>query len=174
MRVVAGYVGGRKLQGPPSVTRPTTDKVRGALFNALQSMDVVEEAAVLDLFAGTGAIGVEALSRGASSATFVDNNRQAIQTIKANLNALDMKGEVVCADALKFLEKCKAEGRDFDLVIADPPYSWDDWSDLLALVSAAIVVCESDREIKVEEGWELIRTRKYGDTTVTIFEMRNP
>lgn len=165
MRVVAGRVGGRKLRGPSTETvRPTTDKVRGAIFNALASMVDVEDMAVLDLFAGTGACGIEALSRGAKSATFVDRDRRSLAVVVANLESLGLDGEVVCSDALAFLDR----HRGFDMIIADPPYELDVWGPIQRKVQSDLLVCESAEPIVVEPGWRSARERRYGDTMVTI------
>jgi 16S rRNA (guanine966-N2)-methyltransferase len=163
--VVAGSAGGLRLAGPASgVTRPTTDKVRGAIFNSLESLGVVEGASIVDLFAGTGACGVEALSRGAGQVTFVENDRRAIEVIRANLASTGTTGKVVRSDVLTFL----ATADTFDLAFADPPYSFTQWAELLAVVDAPLVVCESRNGVEAPEGWESVRERRYGDTTVTI------
>src|SRR5258705_6256920 len=100
MRVVAGELRGRRLVAPAAATtRPTTDRVREAVFNALGSLDVVVGARVLDLFAGSGALGIEALSRGAAAATFVDTSPKAIETVQANLAATGLTGTLISADA---------------------------------------------------------------------------
>src|SRR5690349_20918096 len=115
MRVIAGRYGGRRLQAPPGdATRPTSDRVREALFSILG--DRVEGARVLDLFAGSGALGLEALSRGAASATFVDSAPAAIRAVKANLAALGAEAEVVRADALRWLRGAPPAARQHDLV----------------------------------------------------------
>src|SRR5207247_7816272 len=106
MRVVAGSAKGRRLTAPPGRdVRPTSDRVREAVFSSLVSMDAVEGASVLDLFAGSGALGIEALSRGAATATFVDDDRVAVETVRANLAATGVgeRASVVDEDALRFL-----------------------------------------------------------------------
>ncbi len=121
MRVIAGRWGGRRLQAPPGdATRPTSDRVREALFSVLG--DRVDGARVLDLFAGSGALGIEALSRGAASATFVDSAPAAIRSLTANLSALGADAEVRRADVRRFLGAASATGRHYDLVFLDPPY----------------------------------------------------
>ena len=117
LRVVAGTLGGRRLYTPVGArTRPTADRVREALFSILGPVDGLR---VLDLFAGSGALGIEALSRGAASATFVDSSSQAVAAVRRNLEALGVEGEVGRRDALRWL--AGAEG-PYDLVFADPPY----------------------------------------------------
>src|SRR3954447_1010930 len=121
MRVIAGIYGGRRLQAPPGTdTRPTSDRVREALFSILG--DRVQDARVLDLFAGSGALGLEALSRGAETVTFVDDNRAAIAAIKGNLAALKANADVRQTDALRFLGGASESGAQYDLILLDPPY----------------------------------------------------
>jgi 16S rRNA (guanine966-N2)-methyltransferase len=172
MRVVAGSARGIRLVAPSGhTTRPTSDRVREATFNALGSMGVVEEAAVLDLFAGSGAMGIEALSRGAARATFVDSDRQAVEAIRANLEATNLTGVATIkrGDAIRFAAERSA---GFDLAVVDPPYAFDDWSGFLAVLDVPVVVIESDREIDPGEGWGVVRSRRYGSTVVTISRSR--
>jgi 16S rRNA (guanine966-N2)-methyltransferase len=172
MRVVAGSARGIRLVGPAGrSTRPTSDRVREATFNALGSLGLVEGAVVVDLFAGSGAMGIEALSRGASRATFVDADRSAVDTIRSNLDrtGLDRTATVIRADALRFAAD---ESAGFDLALVDPPYAFDGWDDLLASLRVAVVVIESDREIDPGEGWTVVRSRRYGSTVVTISRSR--
>lgn len=173
MRVVAGEAKGRRLVAPPGrATRPTSDRVREAVFAALESLGAVRGATVVDLFAGTGAMGIEALSRGAARATFVDSDAGAIAAIRANLDATGFAGraEVVRADVSRWL----AGGGRFDLALVDPPYAFDGWAGLLERVDAAIVVAESDRELPVPAGWEVLRRKRYGTTVVTIAARKGP
>lgn len=170
MRVVAGTARGRRLQAPAgSSTRPTADRVREATFNALGSLGVVEDATVLDLFAGSGALGIEALSRGAASATFVDSDGRAIDAVRANLAATGLaeRSTVVRSDALRFL--AGATDR-FDLALLDPPYAFaeDDWTTLLGTLDAGVVVVESDREFGLPEPWRVLRSKRYGGTVLRI------
>lgn len=166
MRVVAGSLGGRRLETPPgNDTRPTTDKVRQAVFNSLDSAGLIDGAIVADLFAGSGAMGIEALSRGAARCVFVEKGREALVALRGNLSTLGLTStsEVIVGDAVA------AAGRlgDVDLVIADPPYAFDGWDDLLGLITAENVVAESDREITAPPGWESLRSRRYGRTFIT-------
>jgi 16S rRNA (guanine966-N2)-methyltransferase len=167
VRVVAGIARGRRLEAPPgSVTRPTADRVREATFNALGSLGALEGATVLDLFAGSGALGIEALSRGASAVTFVDHDAKAIATLRANLQATGLAdgATVLRADATRF------EGGPFDLALLDPPYAFDDdaWARLLSGLDAHIAVLESDHEVPLPAPWEVLRVKRYGGTVVTI------
>jgi 16S rRNA (guanine966-N2)-methyltransferase len=174
MRVIAGTYGGRRLQAPAGLdTRPTSDRVREALFSILGER--VAGATVLDLFAGSGALGIEALSRGAKEVTFVDNAAPAIRAIGANLEALGADATVVRAEARRFLGGASRAGRSYDLVFLDPPYRLgasigSDLSAALAAISApgAIVVAESDRRAPLEVDLPLEDERRYGDTLIRI------
>lgn len=172
MRVVSGDLGGRKLVTPDgSDTRPTSDRVREAMFNSLFSLDAIEGARVLDAFAGSGALGIEALSRGALHATFVETGRNALAALRENIETLQLgaQGRVVPGDALAHLERTAAEGSHYDLVLLDPPYGFDQWDELLAAVPVgARVVIESDREVVVPDSWEVHRRKRYGGTVVTL------
>ena len=167
MRVVAGSARGRRLRAPPGGTlRPTRDRVREAVFSMVASRDALAGAAVADLFAGTGALGIEALSRGASAATFVERDRTAVETIRANLASTGFaeRATVVHGDVLRWLE----EGRAVDLALVDPPYSFDAWERLAARLQAGLAVFESDRELDLGDRWDVLRVRWYGGTVVTI------
>jgi 16S rRNA (guanine966-N2)-methyltransferase len=165
MRIVAGTAGGRRIEAPTGrATRPTTDRVRESIFNALGSLDAVEGARVLDLFAGSGALGLEALSRGAAHCTFVDADRRSIEVVHGNLTALalDARAVVTVSEATDFL---RGAGH-FDLVLLDPPYDYDGWEALLARINGDLAVIESDRIVDVGPQWETVRTRTYGSTVV--------
>lgn len=171
MRVVAGSARGRRISAPPGAdTRPTTDRVREAVFNALGSLGAVEGAVVADLFAGSGALGIEALSRGAASVHFVEVDRRAVRVIEDNLVSLDLADRAVVVRGP--VDAALAELPDaLDVVLADPPYAFDGWIDLLAalaprLAEDGLVVAESDRSLTLPEGWEKVRERTYGGTVV--------
>lgn len=168
MRVVAGEFGGRRLVGPDgTATRPTTDRVREAIFNSLGSAGLLEGALVADLFAGSGALGIEALSRGAEHCVFVERDRTALRALDANLDALGLRSRarVVTSDVMTVVASI-----DADVVFADPPYDFDEWPRLLDAVRADLVVAESGRPIGDVAGWEPVRSKKYGRTTVTTLE----
>jgi 16S rRNA (guanine966-N2)-methyltransferase len=174
MRVVAGEFRGRKLVAPETdrtrpTTRPTTDKVREAVFNALTSLDLLVDATVADLYAGSGALGIEALSRGAAHCTFVEKDRAALSAIHANIGALGVTGRtrVVSGDALVM-----SRGLHVDVAFADPPYGFDDWPALLAAVAADFVVAESAAEVTAPDGWEQTRVKRYGRTWVSFLDRR--
>ncbi|HET6953825.1 MAG TPA: 16S rRNA (guanine(966)-N(2))-methyltransferase RsmD [Acidimicrobiales bacterium] len=167
MRVVAGSARGRTLVTPAGArTRPTTDRVREAIFNALGSRDAIDGAQVVDLFAGSGALGIEALSRGAAHVTFVDRDRAARQAIRRNLDTCGLadRAQIVAATVERWL--ASLAGTRFDLAFCDPPYAFDRWAALLDAVPAALVVVESDRPVPLPEGWHLDREARYGGTWV--------
>jgi 16S rRNA (guanine966-N2)-methyltransferase len=175
VRVVAGHLRGRRLAAPPGTsTRPTSDRVREALFSILGPL---EGATVLDLFAGSGALGIEALSRGASTATFVDRDRRAVEVIRANLASLGLGGAAVLhRDALTHL---RSAGGTHDLVFVDPPYSCaprlgPPLSAALpgALSRDALIVTESDQRHPLELELPLVRERRYGDTRIALYRGR--
>jgi 16S rRNA (guanine966-N2)-methyltransferase len=164
---VAGTLRGRRLVAPHGTdTRPTSDRVREAVFNALASLDVVRDADVLDLFAGSGALGIEALSRGAHHCTFVENARSALSALRANVTglALDDRATVVPMEVGRYLAATRPS---VELALADPPYSFDAWDGLLAAVPAEHLVAESDRAVEPPVGWETLRSKRYGGTYVT-------
>ena len=171
MRVVAGSVRGRRISAPPGTdTRPTTDRVREAMFNALGSLGAVDGAVVADLFAGSGALGIEALSRGAASAHFVEADRRAVAVIEENLSTLglDDRGVVLRRPVEAALDELPVP---LDLVLADPPYAFDGWAALLTdlatrLAEDGLVVIESGRAVDLPPGWERVRERTYGGTVV--------
>ncbi len=168
MRVVAGSARGRPLVAPPGRgTRPTSDRVREAIANALHSLGLVEGAEVIDLFAGSGALGIELLSRGAARCTFVERDRAARQAVEQNLATTGLAGraEVVAADALQWIATGGA-GRHFDVALLDPPYAFDDWAALLGALPAGVAVIESDRAPALPAGWRTLRSRRYGGTVV--------
>lgn len=173
MRVVAGTARGRRLVTPPGTdVRPTTDRVREAVFNALGSLGAIEGARVLDLFAGSGALGIEALSRGASHATFVERDRRARVTIEANVatTGLADRASISAGDAVQALARTAEQ---FDLVLLDPPYAFADWAGLFDRLdertsAGAVIVAESDRAVDAPPWGEFVRAKTYGSTVVTL------
>jgi 16S rRNA (guanine966-N2)-methyltransferase len=176
VRIVAGRWGGRRLATTKGLaTRPTSDRVREALFSILG--DRVQDTRVLDLFAGSGALGLEALSRGAAEVTFVDSAAASVAAVKANLGALDGEAEVHRSDALRFLRAASGQARHYDLVLLDPPYRLAErlgreLSELLPAVLApsALVISESDRRAPLPLDLPLTDERRYGDTLIRIHE----
>ncbi len=174
MRVVAGTARGRRLLTPPGRdTRPTADRVREAVFNALHSRGLVADATVLDLYAGSGALGIEALSRGAASATFVERSPEALRCVRANLVATGLaeRATVVGAEATAFLQNATER---FDLALLDPPYAFDGWDALLAALPAEAAVVESDRTLSTPPGWTMVRSARYGTTVVGLLVRVHP
>ncbi|MFW7413403.1 16S rRNA (guanine(966)-N(2))-methyltransferase RsmD [Demequina sp. SO4-18] len=174
-RIIAGDLGGRRIAVPPRGTRPTTDRVREALFSRLDHQDAMHGARVLDLYAGSGALGLEAISRGASAATFVEAASSAARVIQANARDLGIgdRARVVKEKALPFLTRTTDE---WDLVLLDPPYDIP-LADLTAVLGAltprlaadAVVVLEwTSRAPRLEwpRGLEVERERDYGETRV--------
>ena len=177
MRVTGGSDRGRKLRAPRgAATRPTAARVREAVFNILGAP---EEIAVLDLYAGTGALGIEALSRGAAEAVFVDSDARAVAAIKANLDAVGIDARVHRRDAFSWLGSAVGGEEAFDLVFADPPYSSASrtagrLSDLLPplLHENSLTVTESDKRDPLLLAMPLVDERTYGDTRVAIHRGR--
>ena len=173
--MIAGTHRGRTLKAPPGEsTRPTSDRVREALFSILGSR--VPEARVLDLFAGSGALGLEALSRGAHDVTFVDDAPAAIKAVQANLITLGADAQVHRQDALRFLAHASGRAAQYDLVFLDPPYRQAErlaqpLSEALPAVLApgAVAVAESDRRAPLALDLPLYDERRYGDTLIRIY-----
>lgn len=185
LRIVAGQYKGKKLQTPKGLnTRPTSGRLRETVFNICQQL--VEDAEVLDVFAGSGAMGIEALSRGAARATFIDRDRNASQCIKHNLQSIDGKGEVLQGEALAMLQRLK--NKRFDIIYIDPPYgaSIEDGEKLYAaailefidanglLSPDGTLFCEESKEASLDScalhNLELRKIRKVGNTTLWQFE----
>ncbi len=168
MRVVAGTLKGRNLESPKDTgIRPTSDRVREATFNALYSINAVENERVLDLFAGSGALGIEALSRGSTHAVFVEKSSVNAQLVKRNIEkcGLSNQTEVHVADGMTWLAN---NSGPWDLVLLDPPYDFEDWENLFQILDAEVVVIESNREINPGIGWHVQRSRQYGATVVLL------
>jgi len=166
VRIIAGEFGGRRLVAPKGViARPTQDRVREAWFSILG--EAVDGARVLDLFAGSGALGLEALSRGAASAVFVEKARSSLEALEKNVAALDVAAlvKVVKGDAMKFAEGILPG--EFDLVFADPPYDLGAGARLVSLFRVRPFARILSIEHRSTEKLEGDDTRKYGDTSVT-------
>jgi 16S rRNA (guanine966-N2)-methyltransferase len=161
--------------------RPTRDSVREAVFGMLSSLEVLEGASVLDLFAGTGALGIEAVSRGAADVTFVERDPVALAVLRANLDSLGL-GEptatVVRAEVLGWLERVGPNNDPndgmarppADLALCDPPYAFSRWPDLLGRLAARLVMVESDTELPTVDGWLVRNTKRYGGTLVSLLQ----
>lgn len=177
VRIVAGRVGGRRLHVPPSGTRPTSERVREALFSSLSAAGTLEGARVLDLYAGSGALGLEAASRGASHVVLVESDRRAAATAARNVRDLGLDDIVRVSTATVRAHVATTPEAPHDLVFADPPYDAgdDELADVLSmlvrgwLTPGATVVVERSRR-SAEPAWPegLVpgRPRRYGDTTL--------
>jgi 16S rRNA (guanine966-N2)-methyltransferase len=176
VRIIAGTRKGARFAAPKGAgTRPTGDRVREAAFNLIGPVD---DATVLDLYAGSGAMGLEALSRGARRCVFVESDRAACRVIQANLEKLRLTGAVVrCGDALSALREESAAGRRYDLLFVDPPYSeyasslQMALSDLIpgVLSPDGLVVVETGANTEAELPLELVTSRRYGSSRLTLF-----
>ena len=180
MRIIAGTRKGRRIAAPKGAhTRPTGDRVREALFNIVGPID---GASVLDLYAGSGALGLEALSRGARRCVFAETDAAACRVIRANLEALGMTGGlVVQRDALGVLREERSAGRRHELVLLDPPY--DRWKDLeprlgellpMVVAETGLVVAETGVRVEPTLPLDLQTTRRYGSARLTVFAPRTP
>ncbi|WP_054814336.1 16S rRNA (guanine(966)-N(2))-methyltransferase RsmD [Nocardia arizonensis] len=180
-RIVAGTAGGRRLRVPPAVTRPTSDRVREALFSALDARLDFAGVRVLDLYAGSGALGLEALSRGAAAAVLVESDRKAAAVVRGNIADLGLPGaELRVGQVATVLDG--GTGEPFDVVFADPPYDLataDVIADLVRLArrgwladGATVVVERSARSIEIDwpAGYLAAKSRRYGETRLEIAE----
>ena len=174
MRVITGTARGRRLKTPDNYDiRPTTDNVKESVFNIIQ-FDI-EGRQVLDLFAGTGQLGIECLSRGAAGAVFVDRDKDAVRIVKDNLKTCGMKATVLQEDSISFLNHC---GK-FDVIFIDPPYDSDLYESALKIINlvdilsdGGIIICEARREKVLPEMTEPYRKRKeynYGKVKICIY-----
>jgi 16S rRNA (guanine966-N2)-methyltransferase len=184
MRVIAGTLGGRRFMPVPGhETRPTADRVREAVFSRLESRYELQDIEVLDLFAGTGALGIEALSRGARAVVAVEHNRRAARVLVENMRSLGLEGrsEVKVLDVDRFLDDAAEQGRRFCGIFVDPPYGTGAAERTLEKI-AALGLVESGGWVTIESArseefperlGELSRVRadRYGDTLVTLYEV---
>lgn len=170
---MAGELRGRRINAPKGKkTRPTTDKAREATFNALGSINAVIGARVLDAFAGSGALGIEALSRGAVHCTFIERDREALEALRENIATLGLadRSTVIRGDALVYANTVP----EATLILADPPYEFANWPELLDCARAALVVAESNRELEAEiaqcADWQVVRSKRYGRAYVSFIQ----
>ncbi len=168
LRIIAGEARGRRLITPDGMdVRPTPSRVREAVFNSLHSLSCLEGADVLDLFAGSGALGLEAVSRGADSATFVESASPALAALKANIRAIGFNDRCRVVPGDVMVELARLVG-DYGVALCDPPYQFDAWPELLARLPADVVMAESDRAVDPGPGWDVIKQRRYAGTVVVI------
>ncbi|MBO5743223.1 MAG: 16S rRNA (guanine(966)-N(2))-methyltransferase RsmD [Clostridia bacterium] len=179
MRIISGLKRGLKLKSlEGSDTRPTLDSVKEAIFSML--FDSVNDAAILDLFAGSGALGLEALSRGAKKAVFVDSNPKACNIVRANIESagFEEKASVIKKDAIEFLTEAGKKGEKFSLIFLDPPYALALLDEVLDLISQSgiltengLIVCEFDNGTKPNiKSFNLLKDKRYGRVCVNILE----
>jgi 16S rRNA (guanine966-N2)-methyltransferase len=178
MRVVAGSHKGRTLHGPDTPdTRPVTDRVREAVFSSLGAF--VEGARVADLYAGAGSFGIEALSRGAETAVFVERGRRALDSLRRNLDELGLEGEIVASDVAGWLRK---QGHRFDLVFCDPPWSVpsSELADVLEILASSldpealvVVTRRADDGVPHPLGYLIDDERRHGDTRIIRYALEN-
>jgi len=175
MRIIAGSHRGRTIQAPPGRdTRPTSDRVRENVFNLVGPLD---GATVLDVYAGSGALGLEALSRGAERVVFVENDAGAIRAIERNLDTLNLRGTILRRDAIATLAAEASAGRKYDLVLVDPPYDmYLDVQPQLArylptiLAEDGLLIVETDARVEPELPLPQRTSRKYGSVRITVYE----
>ncbi|MGV3661966.1 MAG: 16S rRNA (guanine(966)-N(2))-methyltransferase RsmD [Prosthecobacter sp.] len=189
MRIISGSAGGIPLEVPKTVTRPTQDRVRQALFSMIG--EVVQGAQVLDLFSGTGAFGLECLSRGAESVMMVEGNRQACEVIKRNAakTRLTTGATVRQGDVFRVVEQLSAEGKTFDLIFADPPYAHtandEDLTAKLLAQEDLPALLKPDGNLILESlfskrqatnwpGWQVLTDRTYGSTRIVWLSHSTP
>ncbi len=176
MRIIAGTAGGRRIVAPDTrETRPATDRVREAVFSAIGSW--VEEARVLDLYAGSGSFGLEALSRGAKTAMFVENGQKALEALRHNIESIKLGGSIVSSTVQRFLQRSEGE---FDLIFIDPPWSMStfeleaDLAILNALLASQGELILSRRHTdlvpEAPKTWRVATDRRYGDTRIVRYE----
>ena len=186
MRVIAGSAGGIRLAVPKSRVRPTMDRVKAAIFSSLG--DAITDARVLDLFAGSGALGIEALSRGAASVLFVEEDRQLTEAIEKNLAKTKLDGRVRRQEVFEFLQRSSGTER-FQIIFADPPYENtksgerftekllknEKLAQLLELNGVFVLEKRPAEKVSETELWRVVRRRKYGATEVLFLSaVRNP
>lgn len=173
MRVIAGELRGRRLRAPgDAAVRPTSDRVREAIFDILFSLGGVDGLQVVDLFAGSGALGIEALSRGATSVTFVEQDGGALEAVRANLVGVGLPdaeragdATLIRADVDRWVATTASR---YDLALCDPPYGYRGWEALLTRLPADLAVLESGAPIPTVSGWRVLKSRRYGGTIVTV------
>jgi 16S rRNA (guanine966-N2)-methyltransferase len=168
MRVIGGSARGRPLKAKlPSTVRPTTDYAREAIFSMLESRGGLYDLVVADLYCGSGAMGIEAMSRGAAKVYFVDSDPACLAAVKLNLEPLNFDAEAVFVRAML---PAWSPPEDLDLVLCDPPYGPLDLSSVLRDVTATRVMVENDRHMEPPTGWIVTKTKRYGTTLVTMLE----
>lgn len=184
MRVIAGIARGRKLLGPEgdAVTRPTLDRVKESIFSIIQNY--IQDAVVVDVFSGTGSLGIEAASRGAEKCYLIDRNKVTFSYLSQNVQNLKFEDICTCVngDSYENLKKLGKKGIKFDIIFIDPPYAKEMIPPAISIVEEqeslkrdGIIVCKIDSSEEIYEGGkkiELVDKRKYGNTTVLFYKYR--
>ncbi len=181
MRIISGIYGGRRYKGKiPEGVRPTLDQARESIFNILMGLKDMDEMQIADICAGTGALGLEALSRGGESVSFVEKNRKVIDMIKRIMDEFDVpkeEYEIINSDALKF---CKNTDKKYDIIFSDPPYKAGFTNEMLQIIvdrnllnADGIMVLEYSKiyGVVIPEGMTLIKEKNFGETIVAFLEM---
>lgn len=171
MRIISGSAKGRALKAPKNYDiRPTSDMVKEAVFSAVQ-FDI-GEAAAIDLFSGTGQLGIEALSRGAKSCAFIDSSKNSLKITESNIAAagFEKSAEIIYSDALTYLKKCK---KSFDMAFVDPPYNMGIIEKILPelikrMNPGGIIICEHEKGLVIDYPKENIKKRAYGNIEITM------
>ena len=168
MRIISGTARGSRIQAPDgrSTTRPITDRAKESIFNMLVSLGGVDDAVVLDLFAGSGSFGLEALSRGARRVTFVERDRRALAALRANVERLGFGQRATVIGAP--VEVALAGLGPADIAFCDPPYAADPWRELQDGIEAELLVGHAETPVALTERWEEIRRRTYGRSQIVI------
>ena len=179
MRIISGELGGRRIKIPRNLPiRPTTDLAKEGIFNIVSNKVNLEDLKILDLFSGSGMVGLEFISRG-SKVTFVEKNIQCVKHISSTLNDLNIKSKIIKQDVFKFLSNCNT---NFDIIFADPPYSFDeeDYNKLMNLVeknflnnASNLFILEHYKKKNFEETNNFIEKRNYGDCSFTFFQQKS-
>lgn len=177
IRIIAGLARGRQLKTRKGMdTRPTADRVKESLFNIIA--DIIPNCRFLDVFAGNGGVGIEALSRGAIKSVFIENNQHCVKIIKDNLKVTDFleRGTIIHCHAITALCSLQNKGETFNLIFLDPPYHSPELSKALETMASGIIECgglvivehhSKDVSWRDDSAWQIIREKKYGDTTLT-------
>jgi len=181
LRIISGSAKGRKLQVPSGTKiRPTSDKVRESLFNII-GRDNIVGSTFLDLFAGSGAVGIEAISRGAACATLIDNHVKHIRVLKENIRicGFQQSCEVIFGDSITIIDRLTLGERSYDILFADPPYNYNNWSDLLLkiiknvrIAGYGFLICEHSSKVSMPNlliDFEDDGKYVYGDSTLTVY-----
>ncbi len=172
MKVISGILKGRNIEGYNiDGTRPTMDRVKESLFGMIQ--DYIKDSTVLDLFAGSGQLGIEAISNGAKQCYFIDNNKEVIKVLNNNITNLKIKdkSKVILSEWKKFLNESSQNNIKFDLIFVDPPYAYDVYEKILEKVSSLNLLNENGLIILEHNNLLLFKQKKYGNKSVNVYKI---